>query len=68
MSVRDGGRACYVGIASATTKAEVPKLVLEDEVFCWRCVFVDGDVLGPPPALVRVDKQSMNIFYHGGQY
>eukprot|EP00434_Breviolum_minutum_P001097 symbB.v1.2.000961.t1/scaffold39.1/size394969/5 len=24
MSVRDGGRACYVGIASATTKAEVP--------------------------------------------
>lgn len=26
MSVRDGGRACYVGIASATTKAEVPTL------------------------------------------
>ncbi|CAK8985573.1 unnamed protein product [Durusdinium trenchii] len=24
LSVRDGGRACYVGIAAATTKAEVP--------------------------------------------
>ncbi|CAL1141060.1 unnamed protein product [Cladocopium goreaui] len=24
MAVRDGGRACYVGIASATTRAEVP--------------------------------------------
>lgn len=44
MSVRDGGRACYVGIASATTKAEVPKLVLEDVFFCLRCVFDDGDV------------------------
>lgn len=44
MSVRDGGRACYVGIASATTKAEVPKLVLENVFFCLRCVFDDGDV------------------------
>lgn len=44
MSVRDGGRACYVGIASATTKAEVPKLVLEDVFFRLRCVFDDGDV------------------------
>ena len=26
MAVRDGGRACYVGIASATTRAEVPTL------------------------------------------
>ena len=43
MSVRDGGRACYVGIASATTKAEVPKLVVEDVFSCWRCVF-SGDV------------------------